>query len=213
MSASLWRGPCTRARACDFSANQPIALQQSQTCPCIAASIRSLSLSTSNTSLISGKGCTMLHPWWAEGLMPAVLLALLLWLVWLWAAPPPPLLGVLSPISFGVGVTRSLFRFFCSFLVGSTARVGVRGNRSLLFVSYTRQSLICLLFCDEIRAKARVDFLSVSHNTTQIASETIAAVSYHETVKNAVSRVKRQNLGCLGHVSLVHSGRRPLFAV
>ena len=87
-----------------------------------------------------------------------------------------------------------------------------RGHRSLLFVSYTRQSVICLVFFREIRAKAGVDFLSVSLNKRQIAIEASAAVSYHETVKNTVSRVKRQILGCLGHVSLVHRGRRPLFA-
>ena len=34
----------------------------------------------------------------------AGLLALPLWLGWSCAAPPPPLLGVLKPISFGVGV-------------------------------------------------------------------------------------------------------------
>ena len=33
-----------------------------------------------------------------------VLLALLLWLGWLWAAPPPLLLGVLRPIPLRVGV-------------------------------------------------------------------------------------------------------------
>ena len=43
-----------------------------------------------------------------------VLLAPLLWLGWPCAAPPPPLLGVLRPIPFGVGVICDplLFTFF-----------------------------------------------------------------------------------------------------
>ena len=40
-----------------------------------------------------------------------VLLALLLWLGWLWAAPPPPFLGVLRPVAFGVGVIRHTLFF------------------------------------------------------------------------------------------------------
>ena len=38
-----------------------------------------------------------------------VLVALLLWVGWLWAAPPSLLLGVLRPISFGVGVICESF--------------------------------------------------------------------------------------------------------
>ena len=38
-----------------------------------------------------------------------VLLAPLLWLGWPCAAPPPPLLGVLRPIPFGVDVICDLF--------------------------------------------------------------------------------------------------------
>ena len=53
-------------------------------------------------------------------------------------------------------------------------------------------------------------FLSVSLEKSEIASEASAAVSYQETVKNAVSLVQSQILGSLGHVALVHSGRRPL---
>ena len=60
------------------------------------------------------------------------------------------------------------------------------------------QCLICLVFFGEIRAKARVEFLSVSLHKRQITSEASAAVSYHEKVKIAVSRVKRQILGCWG---------------
>ena len=40
-----------------------------------------------------------------------VLLAQPLWLGWPSAAPPPPLLGVLRPISFGVGVICDSFCF------------------------------------------------------------------------------------------------------
>ena len=49
-----------------------------------------------------------------------VLLALLLWLGWPWAAPAPPLLGVLSPISFGVGVIRELLFFLWTMWVEGT---------------------------------------------------------------------------------------------
>ena len=54
-------------------------------------------------------------------------------------------------------------------------------------------------------------FLSVSRIMRQIASEASVAVCYKGTVKIAVSLVKSQILGCLGHVALVHTGRRPLF--
>ena len=37
-----------------------------------------------------------------------MLLALLLWLGWPWAAPMLPLLGVLRLIAFGVGVIRDI---------------------------------------------------------------------------------------------------------
>ena len=41
--------------------------------------------------------------------LSVVLLALLLWLGWPCAAPPPPLLGVLRPIPFRVGVICASF--------------------------------------------------------------------------------------------------------
>ena len=43
---------------------------------------------------------------------PVVLLALLLWLAWPCAAPPAPLLGVLRPIPFEVGVICASFLLF-----------------------------------------------------------------------------------------------------
>ena len=47
--------------------------------------------------------------------LAVVLLAPLLWLGWLCAAPPPPLLGVLRPIPFGVGVISEPFFFLAFF--------------------------------------------------------------------------------------------------
>ena len=41
-------------------------------------------------------------------------------------------------------------------------------------------------------------------------SEASAAGSYQEPVKSAMALDKSRILGCLGHVALVHSDRRPI---
>ena len=63
-----------------------------------------------------------------------------------------------------------------------------RAHPRLLFVSYKRQFLISFFFFGEIGAKARVDFLSVALDKSQIVSE--ASAAYQEPVVNAMALVK-----------------------